>query len=464
MTLVTSIDQSNGLRSDMHAHDGPNVAIVGGGVLGMYLSWRLSDAGINVTLIESAARTGGLASPSRIGTVEWDRFYHVILMSDTNLIGMLRELGLESELRWGITKTGFYTDDNLVSMSNALEFLRFPPLNIVDKLRLGATIFYASRIRNWKSLEAILAVDWLKKWSGRRVLEKIWLPLLKSKLGENYKVASAAFIWAIIARMYAARRADLKQEKFGYVQGGYATILGGLQKRLDDVGVMTRYDATVKEVSGATNGVSITTEEGITQHFDHAIMTVSSDLVANMCVQLTHAEKNRLRNITYQGIICTSFLLKSPLSQFYVTNITDSSIPVTGIIEMTTLVDPDNFGGNSLVYIPQYLTQSSEYWAKTDEEVYEDCISALERMYPEFDRTQVISRKIARARTVLAISTLEYSNRLRPAINTSLSNVSIVNSAQISNGTLNVNETLGVVDDNFELLLAKLRQTTEISN
>ena len=62
---------------------------------------------------------------------------------------------------------------------------------------------------------------WLRRWSGERTFERIWLPLLKSKLGENYRLTSAAFIWATIARMYAARRPGLKREMFGYVEGGY---------------------------------------------------------------------------------------------------------------------------------------------------------------------------------------------------------------------------------------------------
>jgi protoporphyrinogen oxidase len=103
--------------------------------------------------------------------------------------------------------------------------MRFPPLGWWDKLRLGATIIRASRIRDWRRLEEIPAVDWLARWSGRRTLERLWVPLLRAKLGENYRLASAAFIWAIITRMYAARRTGLKKEMFGYVEGGYARIL-----------------------------------------------------------------------------------------------------------------------------------------------------------------------------------------------------------------------------------------------
>ncbi len=107
---------------------------------------------------------------------------------------ILKELGLENDLRWVETKTGFYSGGKLYSMSNIIEFFKFPPINLIDKFRLGLTIFVASKIKNWQRLENILVADWLTRWSGKRVFEKIWLPLLKAKLGENYKNTSAAFI------------------------------------------------------------------------------------------------------------------------------------------------------------------------------------------------------------------------------------------------------------------------------
>ena len=203
-------------------------AVVGGGFLGMTLAHRLAQQGKRVTLFEAAPYLGGVASAWSLGDIVWDRHYHVILLSDKFLRSILNELNLEDELRWVETRTGFYTDSKLYSMSNAVEFLKFPPLNLIDKFRLGATIFYASRIKKWKKLENILVADWLARWSGKRTFNKIWLPLLKAKLGDNYKKASAAFIWAIIARMYAARRAGMKKEMFGYVPGGYARILRGI--------------------------------------------------------------------------------------------------------------------------------------------------------------------------------------------------------------------------------------------
>lgn len=189
-------------------------AIIGGGMLGMTLALRLSQQGHNVTIFESAEKVGGLTSawemPAQPGTggngVVWDKFYHVILMSDLNTRKILKEIGLEDDLCWVETKTGFYSDGKLYSMSNLIEFFKFPPINLIDKFRLGLTIFAASKIKDWERLENIPVADWLQKWSGKRVFEKIWLPLLKAKLGDNYKNTSAAFIWSTIQRMYAARK------------------------------------------------------------------------------------------------------------------------------------------------------------------------------------------------------------------------------------------------------------------
>src|SRR5436309_7492530 len=113
--------------------------IVGGGFLGMTLAHRLAQHGQDVTLFEAAPQLGGLAAAWNLGDVVWDRHYHVTLLSDTSLRKILDELGLEQDMRWVQTRTGFYMDGQLYSMSNSLEFLRFPPLSLLGKIRLGAT-------------------------------------------------------------------------------------------------------------------------------------------------------------------------------------------------------------------------------------------------------------------------------------------------------------------------------------
>jgi protoporphyrinogen oxidase len=437
------------------------IGIVGGGLLGMTLALRFAERGFEVTLLEAAERIGGLASPTRIGNYTWDQFYHVILLSDTNLLTLLEKFQLREEIHWGQTKTGFFTDGHFYSMSNIMEFLSFPPLNILDKLRLGFTIFYASRVKSWERLEENLVKDWLVRLSGSRTFNKIWLPLLKSKLGENYRVCSASFIWAIIARMYAARRTGLKKEMFGYVKGGYAIILDRFQQSIEDHGVEIMCNTFVNQIKTGKDGVDLSAANGTSLNFDDVILTVPSVKIPSICPQISSQEKRQLTGIDYQGVICLALVLKRPLGEFYVTNITEEWVPFTGIIEMTALVDREEFDGNSLVYLPKYLPQGDSFWEKSDYDIQEEFVKTLQRMYPSFNMSDILASRMVRATHVLPIMTLRYSRELLPSTRTSLDHVFVVNSSQIANGTMNVNETIGLGErkslELIDLLTRKVR-------
>jgi protoporphyrinogen oxidase len=438
--------------------------IVGGGILGMTLALRLAQQGQEVTLFEGANHLGGLASAWKLGDILWDRHYHVTLLSDACLRGLLTELGLEPEMRWVQTRTGFYTEGKLYSMSNSVEFLRFPPLRLRDKLRLALTIMYASRIKDWRALEQTSVVAWLTRWSGPRTTEKIWLPLLRAKLGQNYEKTSAAFIWATISRMYAARRSGLKKEMFGYLPGGYARVLQRLSEALVRAGVAIKLDHKASAVKAEDEGgIDLCFSNGETHQFDRVVLTVPAPAVADLCPQLTAQERARAQSIEYQGILCASVLLRKPLAGFYVTNITDSGLPFTAVIEMSALVDREQFGGNALVYLPKYVPSNDPFFNISDEDLKSSFISALSRMYPSFDPQDVLSFQVSRVRQVFAIPTLGYSARV-PAMNTSQPGIHVVNSAQILNGTLNVNETIQLAERAVPKLLSATTRRSKFAS
>jgi len=480
-----------------------NIAIVGSGFLGMTLALRLAESGAKVTIFESSDRIGGLASAWTIGDFQWDKHYHVTLASDAFTRRIVEQLGLGDDFRWVETKTGFFTGGKLYSMSDTMEFLKFPPLGIISKLRLGATIFYASRQKDWKALEKVPVDRWLTKLSGKATFEKIWKPLLLAKLGDAYKRTSAAFIWATIQRMYAARRSGLKKEMFGYVRGGYARVLERFSEVLISKGVEIRLNSPVDRVERLIDGqVRVTAKSSrrrddekstvlqnahkklqetkysrlrtavsvapgfsgmflseprsrnasanyvgrsSTAHsFDQVILTCPSRAAAEALPQLSLGEKTSLRSIEYQGIICASVLMKCPLSNFYVTNITDEA-PFTGVIEMTALVEKKDFGGNSLVYLPKYVAPNDELFERTDDEIKSIYLSALEKMYPRFRMKDVVAFKVSRVRNVFPLPVLGYSDTVPPS-KTSIENVFVINSSHIVNGTLNVNETIQLAE------------------
>lgn len=472
------------------------IAIVGSGMLGMTLALRLAEAGHRVTVFESSNEVGGLAGVWQIGDLTWDKHYHVTLASDSYTRKLADDIGLGDEFRWVETKTGFYTDGKLYSMSDTMEFLKFPPLDIISKLRLGATIFYASRVKDWRALEKISVEQWLTRLSGKRTFDKIWRPLLKAKLGESYRDTSAAFIWATIQRMYAARNSGLKKEMFGYVRGGYATLLERLRDVLVEKGVEIRLNSPVARIErSVAGGVEVgladarrrndpkphpavdhtkyavlnataavargfsggfISEPGPidvkpngngkadTEHFDQVILTCPSSVAERVLREISDDERERLRGVRYQGIVCASVLMKCSLSPYYVTNVTDE-VPFTGVIEMSAMVDKRELGRNALIYLPKYASPDDPIFEMSDAEIRRLFLDGLAKVHPHFSEKDVVAFRVSRVKQVFPLPTLGYSESL-PNAKTSIDGVYVVNSSHIVNGTLNVNETVALAE------------------
>ena len=197
-----------------------------------------------------------------------------------------------------------------------------------------------------------MPADWLVRLSGRRVFEQIWRPLLSAKLGENYRKASASFIWSYARCFYAARQGGMKTEMFGYVPGGYARILDAFTRLLAEEGVVIETGQPVERIRRLAGGLAVETRTGA-HAFDRVVVTSAAPLAAKICQGLSEGERRRLKGLD-NGVICASVLLRRPLGGYYLTNITDPSIPFTAVIEMSALVDAErHFGGNTLVYPPR---------------------------------------------------------------------------------------------------------------
>ncbi len=419
--------------------------------MGLTLALRLAQNRHKVTLFEAASEIGGLAAAWTLDGVTWDKHYHVTLLSDTWTRAILRELDLDSQVRWVETKTAFFADGRLSPLSNALDYLRLPVMGTISKLRLAATIIHASRVRGWQRLEQMPVRDWLRRWSGSRAFDRLWQPLLKAKLGEEYQRASAAFIWATIQRLYAARRTGLKKEMLGYVPGGYSTTLQRFAGRLSALGVDLRLGTPVDRIERAGIRLRVVTPDA-DENFDRVVVTTTPALASRMCVDLTQHERQCLASIDYQGIVCAAVLLERPLGDCYLTYLAEEGLPITAVVDMTALAEPDQFDGCGLVYLPRYSHHSEPIFEESDKAIESRFLGALARVYPSFQRDQVRCCRISRVREVFPIPTLGYSTRV-PSPSTSIPGLHIINSAHIINGTLNVNDTVRVAEREARVLI-----------
>jgi len=182
------------------------------------------------------------------------------------------------------------------------------------------------------------------------------------------------------------------------------------------------------------------------------VVTAAGPLAARMCPDLSEPEREQLAAARYQGVVCSSLLLKKPLRSRYLTYIADETIPFTGVIEMTAVVDPKEFGGRSLVYLPTYVPSDDPLFEVPDDEIRRRCVDALSRMYETFTEDDILAFRVSRARNVMAIQSLNYSQKV-PPIETSVPGLFIVNSSQIINGNLNVDETIGLAEKALQTLV-----------
>ena len=168
----------------MTAIAGRRVAIVGAGVLGLAAGRVLARRGIAVDLYERWPDVAGMASAFDLGNGVWlDRYYHHLFQSDREMISLHEEL-VPGDLEWHRSSVGMYADGRIWPFVTPLDLLRYGPLALPDRMRLGVATLALTRRSDWQRMDDISALDWLQRACGERAVAKVWRPLLLGKFGD----------------------------------------------------------------------------------------------------------------------------------------------------------------------------------------------------------------------------------------------------------------------------------------
>jgi protoporphyrinogen oxidase len=411
------------------------VAIVGGGILGTSLGYFLSQAGAEVHLVERSSNLGGLVAPielEELGGTRVDRYYHCILNSDRHFIDLIEEVGLGNQLRQVETKMGFYHDARLFPMSTPLEFLRFPPLGMLDRARLAYTILACRRIRDWHDLEHISVEDWLVRMSGRRAYQSIWKPLLGAKFDGDFAQVPATYIWSRLVRMTDTRDGAAQKELMGYLIGGHLPVVEAMGARIIERGGTVQTDTAVTGVSIDTTGRvrGIQTNRGGVEA-DAVVLTTPTAIARRLLPEHLAPLAARWGELDlYLGVILLLVVLRRRLTPYYTTNITDSSVPFTGVIETTNLIAPEHVGGYHLIYLPKYVYPGNPYAAMDDETLRAEFMGHLRRMFPDLNDDDIVTTRLFRERYVEPIHPIGGTDRI-PPISTEIPGLYLANTSQI---------------------------------
>lgn len=364
-----------------------SVAIIGAGIMGLTLAYRLSQNGYRVVLIESGPQIGGLSTWFDYGTFTWDKYYHVILKQDEQLLKLIHELGIANQLQWRCTKTGFLYKGDLFSMSNNWEFLRFPPLNLLQKGRLGLGILYSHYIQNPKQLQGITAKEWLTSIFGTQVYAAIWEPLLESKFGALKEQIPATIIWATINRYFSTRTKADGKEWMGYLSGGGLKVLiDAMQKKILANGGEIHTRESVTNLDQSPLG-AVTLKTSRTHYTCTQVISTIPYFFLKTLTTTFDAEYAKLGVSKFFGVIRLALLMSRSLTPYYVTNLIDKGLPYTGIVELSQVVDKKEFDGKSVIMLPRYDLPDSPWFQKSDQEVTTTFLGAMRKAWPTIDQS-----------------------------------------------------------------------------
>ncbi len=360
------------------------IAIIGAGYGGMAAAYDLRNAGHDVTIFESADYVGGLASGFKEPHWDWsvEKFYHHWFQSDSHMLGLIRELGLSGKVMFPRPLTVMYDKGKFHPFDSILKALLFPGLGFgLDKIRFGFVGLYLRLKDNWRALEQVTADEWMMKWAGKNVYEKMWKPLLIGKFGPYYRDVNMAWMWA---------RIKARTTRLGTFEGGFQKFADLFAEKLRGMGVDIRLGTQVKFIKRDQAGLSIAA--GSVETFDRVLVTTSPNLLAKLCPDLPEDYLKGLLGLKSMGAVVMVLSLKHQLSEdgYYWFNLPkEAGFPMLALVEHTNYVSPEHFGGDHIVYAGDYLEVGHEYFSLSDEQLLEIYLPALQKINPKFAREWV---------------------------------------------------------------------------
>lgn len=369
------------------------IAVIGAGPMGLEVAYELTKQDHQVDLYEFDDRLGGMSAHFDFDGLSIERYYHFVCRPDEPLFELLEELGIADQLRWVDTRMGYYYHGHLHRWGDPISLLTFPHLNLISRLRYGAHMFFASKRdkTNWRDLDDLDAVTWLKKGSGKKAYEILWDRLFRLKFHDFTDNLSAAWIWARIRRVGQSRR-SIFQESLGYIEGGSQTLLNELAKRIGQQGGNIHLSTPVQNVRIENDRVSgIELKDGF-REYDQVISTIPLQYIPRLIPDLPEEQLERYRQVQNIGVVCLIYKLKKPVTDNFWLNISDPDFDIPGIIEMSNLRPlPDN-----VVYVPYYMPQSHPKFSWSDEAIINEATGYLKKLNPELGDEDIISVNASR--------------------------------------------------------------------
>ncbi len=409
--------------------------ITGAGFTGLSAALELARTGKKVLVLESDSVPGGLA-----GTFEFrdgaiiEKFYHHWFNNDTYVPQLVHELGMDNDIVTLPSRTGMYFNGRHWRLSTPIDLLRFKPLSLLDRLRLGLLVFRVRRIKDWKSIEHLSIREWLEPLCGKNVFRIVWQPLLTSKFSIYAEAVNAVWMWKKLVLRGSTR--DRKGgEQLAYFKGGFGRLARAIADEIERLGGAIRYNTRVTGVHAADGQLTAVETTDGPMSACQFLFTPSFAIIAAILEKAVPDAAGRawiasLRRVAYLGNVCLVLQLDRSLSDTYWLNVNDPGFPFVGVIEHTNFDPPENYQGKHIVFLSRYVAAQDPLWSYGDEQYLDFALDHLKRMFPDLQRSWIEDFRVWRAEYAQAVTERNYSAYV-PGPATPFSNVMISTMAQI---------------------------------
>jgi protoporphyrinogen oxidase len=410
------------------------IGIIGGGYAGLTAAYELQKQGHAVTVLEKYGQWGGQAATLPLLGTRIEFFYHHLFGSDAHVLSLMDELGIGDRLRWIESKVGFYYDDQIYDFVTPLDLLRFKPLNPFNRVKLGLMYLYLQQVNDWQRLEQITAREWIQRYMGHQIYERMWGPLLRGKFGGLSDQVSMTWLWGKIKVRGSSRQGATATEKLAYPVGSFEIITQALVERLQAGGADLRLNhevtGLVTDPRDPSRVTGVVTEKE-TIPFDAVIATVPGyNLLEIAPLSLDEDYARLLRAVPYQAALVLLLVSKKSLSRIYWMNIADRTMPYVAVIQHTNYVPPTEYQGRHLIYVSNYLERDDPRYQMEASELFELYAPHLKRINPAFGPDWIEDKIVLRADAGQPVITCNYSKRI-PDHRTPLRGLYLANTMQI---------------------------------
>lgn len=399
------------------------VGIIGGGVAGLAAAYDITRAGHYAAVFEAAPFLGGQASTFPVGGGQLERGYHHLFVSDHAITELIHELGLGHKLAWLESKVGLYYRGRIWDFATPMDLLRFTPLSLWQRLRVGWWTLRLQRTADYRRFEDVTAKDWISRNMGAKAYEVLFEPLLRGKFGEHYDRISMTWLWGKMRLRVASRGKTLQKERLGYPMGSFGEIIDALAERIRQQGGEVHTSARVNRVlidGERAAGLEVQMNAGASpdtpesRQYDAIIATAPSYIFTRLVPPMPDDYQRMLTGVDYLSAVLLVLELDRPLTAKYWLSIADQEMPFVAIIEHTNMIDPSLYGGKHIVYLSNYPDRNSELYRMDAAELLTLVAPHLRKLNPDFDLSWVQQYHHHRVDGAQPIIGRNYGQRIPP--------------------------------------------------